>query len=147
MADIKEKVLWVIESRKSEKSSGGTDLRIVQWIIDGKPQKAMLEKRDWYLDADSGDRKIGKAKGMNAFDLAKILVNVKRIARLVDLNPDRLDEALQLAMFQKETPESDPPSSSPSGTKGTSSAGSTPAPQPSTKPEPAATGAVPDLDF
>ena len=101
--DIKEKVLWIIESKTNEKSGGGTDLRVVQWIIDGKPTKPGLEKRDWFLDPD-GNRKIGKAKAFTASDLAKVLTNIKKIARLLEMKPDHLDEALQLAMYQDDRP-------------------------------------------
>ncbi len=97
--DIREKVLWVIQSNENQKGGGGTDLRVIQWVIDGKPSKPMLEKRDWYL-TEEGDRKAGKAKGMAAGDLYLIIKNIKAIAKLLEVKPQHLDEALQLAMFQ-----------------------------------------------
>jgi len=77
--DIREKVLWVIQSTENQKGGGGTDLRVLQWLIDGKPSKPALEKRDWYL-TEGGDRKLGKAKGMTAGDLYLIIKNIKAIA-------------------------------------------------------------------
>jgi hypothetical protein len=97
--DIKEKVLWVIDSKENEKQGGGSDLRVIQWIIDGKPTKPGLEKRDWYLD-DEGNRKNGKAKAFNSYDLVKVITNLKRIASLMEMKIDHLDEALQLAQSQ-----------------------------------------------
>lgn len=102
--DIKEKVLWVIDSKTNERSGGGTDLRVVQWIVDGKPTKPGLEKREWFEDRDSGERKVGKAKAMTSFDLAKVITNIKKIAKLLQMPADHLDEALQLAMYQDEKP-------------------------------------------
>lgn len=136
--DIKEKVLWVIQSQENQKQGGGTDLRIIQWVIDGKPSRAMLEKRDWYLD-ENGDRKIGKAKGMVAGDLYLIITNLKAIAKLLEVKPEHLAEAMDLAMFKDDKP--------------TSSAAQGSAPQSVTtsKPEPAmaaaSNGSPPDIDF
>lgn len=100
--DIQEKVLWVIQSSENQKG-GGTDLRVIQWVIDGKPGRPMLEKRDWYNTAE-GDRKAGKAKGMGAGDLYLIIKNIKQIARLLEVKPAHLDEAWQLAMMQDDKP-------------------------------------------
>jgi len=141
--DIKEKVLWIIDSKQNEKSGGGTDLRVIQWIIDGKPNKPMLEKRDWYLD-ENGDRKIGKAKGMTAFDLVKVITNLPKICRLLEMKSDALDEALQLAMMQNQNPNLEPRPASATPPK-TSSASSTPKPQ--SQPEPAMAGAPPEIEF
>jgi hypothetical protein len=132
--DIKEKVLWVIESRANEKSGGGTDLRVVQWLVNGKPTKPGLEKREWYNDQE-GDRKLGKAKAFNSYDLAAIILNIKKIAKLVELNADKLDEALQLAMYQDENATASAPKpSSASSTRKPSS-------------EPVASGAPPAQSF
>ncbi len=99
--DIREDVLWVIQEQQNEKSGGGTDLRIIRWIVDGKPGKPMLEKRDWYLSED-GDRKAGKAKGMTAGDFYLIVKNLRVIAAQLLVKPEHLDEALQLAIFQED---------------------------------------------
>ncbi len=129
--DIREKVLWVIQSQENQKGGGGTDLRVIQWIIEGKPTKPALEKRDWFL-SDDGDRKLGKAKGMTAGDLYLIIKNLKAIARLLEIKPEHLDEALQLAMYQDEPPAKS--STKPAG--------------PSIPPEPVAAGSkAPDVKF
>lgn len=129
--DIKEKVLWVIDSKLNERQGGGTDLRVVQWIIDGKPTKPGLEKREWFLDQDD-NRKIGKAKAMTSFDLAKIITNIKKIARLLEMKAEHLDEALQLAMYQDE--KSDKPGAPPASIQDPVTTG-------------APHGTIPDLEF
>src|SRR6267142_2023961 len=127
--DIQEKILWVIDSRVNERQGGGTDLRVVQWIIDGKPTKPGLEKREWFNDQD-GNRKIGKAKALTSFDLAKVITNIKKVARFLEMKADHLDEALQLAMYQDDLP--DAPAGKPPAAMGQ---------------EPAAAGAIPAEKF
>jgi len=127
--DIQEKILWVIDSRVNERQGGGTDLRVVQWIIDGKPTKPGLEKREWFNDQD-GNRKIGKAKALTSFDLAKVITNIKKVARFLEMKADHLDEALQLAMYQDDRP--DAPAGKPPAAMGQ---------------EPAAAGAIPAEKF
>jgi hypothetical protein len=149
--DIKEKVLWVIQSSENQKGGGGTDLRIIQWIVDGKPGRPMLEKRDWFLDYQ-GDRKAGKAKGMTAGDLYQVIKNLRAIAKLLEVKQNHLDEALQMMDF------TEAPKSGTSATAGASasrpSSSTTKKTQPSTSsPEdtfrqaPAMAGSVPDQQF
>lgn len=133
--DIREDILWVIQEQINEKSGGGTDLRVIRWIIDGKPIKPALEKRDWFLSPE-GDRKLGKAKGMGAGDLYLIIKNIKAIAKLLEIKPQHLDEALQIAMFQDEKPSSEAKTQAPPSSMSSN-------PNPGT----AAVGATPDINF
>ena len=133
--DIKERVLWVIQSNENQRGGGGTDLRIVEWVIDGKPTKPALEKREWY-NSDQDGRKLGKAKGMTSGDLYTIIKNIKAIAKMLGVKPEHLDEVLQLALYQDDkTKPTEAKSSSTSETKN------------SPAPEPATVGAVPDIQF
>ncbi|QOR55562.1 MAG: hypothetical protein UMS36scaffold28_52 [Phage 59_13] len=138
-AEIESEVLWVISSRESERGGTGTELRVVRWIIDGKPAKPLLEKRDWFASQD-GEIKPGKARGLNSFDLAKIVMNVRKIAHLMEMKDDHLDEALQLANqpWMEKAPEKKPAAK----------------PQPSAKasakpadPEPQPEGTAPETTF
>src|SRR6267154_5080875 len=96
---FKEKVLWLMSSIKNEKTGGGTDLRVMQWVVDGKDMKPCLEKRDFFLGAQ-GDRQAGKCKGFTVGDLYEILRNLRKIAGLMEMKPEQLDQALQLGISQ-----------------------------------------------
>ncbi len=133
--DIQERVLWVIQSQENQKGGGGTDLRVIQWVVDGKAGRPMLEKRDWFV-SEEGDRKAGKAKGMTAGDLYLIIKNIKAIANLLEVKPQHLDEALQLAMFQEDVK----PGKAKSDTKA-------PEPFPQIQSEPVTTGSPPSVHF
>jgi hypothetical protein len=146
--DIKEKILWVIQSTENQKGGGGTDLRVIQWIIDGKPSKPALEKRDWYQD-EQGDRKLGKAKGMTAGDFYLIIKNLRAIAKLLEVKQNHLDEALQLMDFQEPPASAPKPSSASSTPKGpATSTAADEAFRQAPPPEPvAASGKVPEIKF
>lgn len=119
--DIKDDVLWIVAQSENTNGRGGTELRIVRWVADGKPGRPMLEKRDWFL-TEQDDRRAGKAKGMTETDLYLVVKNIREIARLLEVKPQYLDEALQLAM--KEAP-----------------------PKTSAESTPASVGAPPDVKF
>lgn len=95
--DIKSEVLWVLNSWESPDGKRGNELRVVRWIVEGKPGKPVVEKRDWFMEP-GGEVMPGKARGLSALDLAKVLTNIRRIAKLTEMKDDHLDEALQLAM-------------------------------------------------
>jgi hypothetical protein len=75
---FEEKVLKVIAESTNDRG-GGTVLRVMSWVVDGKVGKPQIDKRDWWQTED-GDRRIGKAKGLTGFDLLTILKNAERKA-------------------------------------------------------------------
>lgn len=66
--DISSQVLLVVDHRETDKST--TEIRVIEWSINGK-KYINLEKRDLFRD-DSGEEKMGKAKGFNRKDLELI---------------------------------------------------------------------------
>lgn len=130
--NITEEVLWLIDSWENNQGGKGNELRIVCWVIDGKRGKPLLEKRDWYADAD-GEVHPGKARGLTAVDVAKVITNIRRVAHLLQMKDDHLDEALQLANqpWMEKAPEKKPaPAAKPQPSAKASPKPASPEPQP-----------------
>lgn len=87
--NIESKDLLVLNKDVNENRGTTTVLRCVDWISNGKhyPQ---LEKREFYNDRDTGDLKMGKAKGMTVKDLGIIQDNW---AEIMEALGNRLPEA------------------------------------------------------
>ena len=68
--NIQSEVLLMVSRAEFNDGAKSTEVRVVDWIVDGKhyPQ---LEKREMYRD-DSGEWKMGKAKGFSRKDLEKV---------------------------------------------------------------------------
>lgn len=61
-----------------EFKTGGSDLRMISWVVNGKEMDAKLERRDYFMDSE-GQRKNGKAKGYSAKDFEFIVANAPKI--------------------------------------------------------------------
>jgi len=66
--DMKDLTLLVVSDWKSKDGDKQAQIRVVQWVKDGKSVSAALEKREFYMD-EEGTLKMGKAKGFSARDL------------------------------------------------------------------------------
>lgn len=56
----------------NEYKTGGSELRLMAWIVDGSEKPIRVERRDYFLDAE-GNKKSGKAKGLTYEDITYIL--------------------------------------------------------------------------
>lgn len=79
--DFKEKVLGVIHDEEGE--SGGTQIRILKWVIDGKESQTYLEKRQYRIQPDKS-KYFNKAKGFTKRDLNILAENWDAIAAAME---------------------------------------------------------------
>ena len=62
----------VKELQESPAGGGVNRLRIVRWIVDGRPGAPQLEKRNFFM-TQSGEERAGKLKGLTKADLAYVV--------------------------------------------------------------------------
>lgn len=98
---FEEKVLKVIAEATNDRG-GGTVMRVMSWIVDGKVGKPQIDKRDWWQD-ENGQRRIGKAKGITAFDLLTILRNLTEVAQALQIPAQDIELALNVERKQPVT--------------------------------------------
>jgi len=79
--NIEEKVIRVIHDEEGE--SGGTQIRILKWVIDGKESQTYLEKRQYRIQPDKS-KYFNKAKGFTKRDLNVLAENWDSIAELME---------------------------------------------------------------
>lgn len=96
---FEEKVLKVIAESANERG-GGTVMRVMSWVVDGKVMKPCIDKRDWW-QTEAGDRRIGKAKGITGFDLLMILRKLDEIGAALQI--PKADIQLALSEQPKES--------------------------------------------
>ena len=75
--EIKVQVLEVLWTDGS--GPGHHEVRIVRW----NNGPAILEKRQFFMDRESGGVKPGKSKGLNLQDVERICENRERVCRLL----------------------------------------------------------------
>ena len=70
----------------SEKQNmqGGNQMRLVSWVINGKPTPVRLERREYYIKGEQGQRINGKAKGFTYEDILFIEENIEEIKELME---------------------------------------------------------------
>jgi hypothetical protein len=98
-----EEKVWLIIAEATNEKGGGTVMRVMSWIVDGKQGKPQIDKRDYWMTED-GDRRIGKAKGLTAFDLLTILKNISKIAAAMGMAAADVGLALSEGQGQKPAP-------------------------------------------
>lgn len=79
--DIKEKILKVIHEEEGE--TGGTQIRILKWVIDGKETQSYLEKRTYRIQPDKS-KYFNKAKGFTKKDLNILVENWDDITKTME---------------------------------------------------------------
>lgn len=69
--DIQSVTLLEVTRDSNDARGTTTIIRVVDWISNGKhyPQ---LEKREFFIDGNTGEQKMGKAKGFTRKDLEKV---------------------------------------------------------------------------
>lgn len=75
---FEEKTLHVISESLNDKG-GGTVLKVLSWVVDGKVMKPVIEKREFWM-TEEGTRRVGKAKGLTGLDVLAILRGLSTIA-------------------------------------------------------------------
>lgn len=70
--DIQSKNLLSVDKKENVERGTVIEIRVVDWIVEGKhyPQ---LEKREFFTDRDTGELKMGKAKGFTLKDLGIVM--------------------------------------------------------------------------
>lgn len=70
--DIQSKNLLSVDKKENVERGTVIEMRVVDWIVEGKhyPQ---LEKREFFTDRDTGELKMGKAKGFTLKDLGIVM--------------------------------------------------------------------------
>lgn len=84
---------------KNEYKTGGSEVRLISWLVDGKPTPIRLERRDYFID-QQGERRNAKAKGFTSEDLTWIYGNYTQIS-------NDMMEATNSFLQQKEKEKSD----------------------------------------
>lgn len=79
--DFKEKVLGVIHDEEGE--SGGVQIRVLKWVIDGKESQTYLEKRQYRIQPDKS-KFFSKAKGFTKSDLNLLAEKWDDVAKLME---------------------------------------------------------------
>lgn len=69
--DIQSKVLLMVQHTEFQEGQKATDIRVIDWILDGSKHYPQLEKRELFM-GEQGEWKMGKAKGFSAKDLELI---------------------------------------------------------------------------
>lgn len=62
----------------NEYKTGGSEVRLISWFVDGKPTPVRLERRDYFLDQE-GSRRNAKCKGFTSADLSWIYQHYNEI--------------------------------------------------------------------
>ena len=78
--DFKERVYKVF--KHDEYKTGGSELRVMAWIMDGKELPARLERRDYYI-TENGERRNGKCKGFTYEDVSFVMQNGDEIQNIM----------------------------------------------------------------
>lgn len=104
--DIRCVVLRELKKKVNETRGTSLVLRTVDWIIDGKHYKK-LENRELFTDQNSGEEKMGKAKGMDLADMDIIMDNWGEI------RSDLGDKVPSVSAPKAEAPASTAPASAP----------------------------------
>lgn len=101
-ADIQARVIKVFDEQGIEYDrGGGSDLRIIAWIVNGSEKSPQLERRDWWRGED-GEKKTGKAKGLSVGDFQFILENAQEIGEYMGVSKKIVEQALsQSANYDK----------------------------------------------
>jgi len=77
--------LLTLDEHWNDAKTNGTVLRLVQWVYEDKKgaeqSSVLLEKRSLWLNEEK-ELRSGKAKGLNRFDIQKIIDNIDEIKRL-----------------------------------------------------------------
>ena len=97
---FEEKVLHVIEQTDNGKGTGGSILKVLSWVVDGKIMRPSIEKYDWWNTEDGGKRN-GKRRGLSSFDLLAILRDLPNIAKAMQIAAADIQLALN---DEKRTP-------------------------------------------
>ena len=87
-ADIEEKIIKVLRQNQSDDESVKSELRILNWIVDGKVTPVKLERRDFWKDKE-GVWKPGKCRGLSDSDVIFILEHGVEIGRYMGFNADK----------------------------------------------------------
>lgn len=78
---IKERVHKVFLHQ--EFKSGGSELRVVSWIVNGQDMGARIERREYYVKGEDLTRINGRAKGFSIEDLIFMRDNMDEIIDLM----------------------------------------------------------------
>lgn len=98
--DIQCNVLDTIHRAESDRGDGGSQIRIVEWVVNGKKMQPQIEKREFFMR--DGKEMMGKAKGFNKTDLWHLVINLRRIQKHIDFP---LDKALAELIHNAAEPE------------------------------------------
>jgi hypothetical protein len=90
---FEEKTHHIIAETSNEKG-GGTILKVMSWVVDGKEMKPCIEKRD-YWNTEQGERRVGKAKGLTGFDFLTLLRKRYVIAQHLQIAKTDIDLAVE----------------------------------------------------
>jgi len=93
--DIKVNVVKVLSRQEYEKG-GASELRIIEWIVNGNKKAPTLERREKWIGHD-GEERAGKAKGLSASDVWIILENMREIGKLMEIPAAKIAGILQEA--------------------------------------------------
>jgi hypothetical protein len=93
-ADIQTKVIKVFDEQSSTYDrGGGSELRVIAWIVNGSEKQPQLERREWWMTED-GTKRAGKAKGLTSSDFQFILQHAREIGEALGLPAKIVQQAL-----------------------------------------------------
>lgn len=102
-ANIETRIIRVFEEQSMEfDKGGGSELRVIAWIVNGSEKAPQLERREWWRGED-GSKRSGKAKGLSASDFTFILENRKEIGQHLGIPARIVDTAVQQSEQEPES--------------------------------------------
>ena len=111
-ATIETNVIKVFEEQStSYDRGGGSELRIIAWIVNGSEKSPQLERREWWMSED-GTRRPGKAKGFSVNDFEFILKNREAIGQFMGMPARFVKEAIDTIPVTEGVPTAEATSSS-----------------------------------
>lgn len=101
-AKIEPKVYKVY--KEDQYKAGTSELRLISWVVNGKPMPPRLERRDFFYGTD-GSKKTAKCKGLTYEDITFIVDNAREIQNLmVGIKDDTVKEEKQKTMAMDTIP-------------------------------------------
>jgi hypothetical protein len=111
-----EEKVWHIIAESSNDRGGGSVLRVMSWIVDGKMGKPCIDKRDWWMTEDN-EKRVGKAKGLTGYDLLTILRTLDVVAKALQIPAEDIRLALDVERKASNNPETAPETAAAGGEK------------------------------
>ena len=94
-AKIETRVFQVFDEQSiTFDKGGGSELRVIAWVVNGSEKPPQLERREWWMGED-GERRPGKAKGLSRTDFEFILKHRTEIGQHMGVPAKIIEESIE----------------------------------------------------